>query len=71
MKLIIKCKVCREIIENHDLDANFDFNEKSPITFKKANFHSYCYELEVEEAKQIQSKKAGYKNRYDEYLSNL
>jgi hypothetical protein len=38
------------------------------MTFRNANFHSYCYELETEEAKQTESKKVDYENRHDEYL---
>jgi len=64
----MKCKVCKEKIEIHNYDFGFAFNEKSPITFRSANFHSFCYQLEVEEAKQMVSKKMEYKSRYDEYL---
>jgi hypothetical protein len=64
----MKCKVCKEKIEIHDYDAGFAFNAESPMTFRNANFHSYCYELETEGAKQTESKKVDYENRHDEYL---
>lgn len=64
----MNCKVCKAKIAIHDFDADFAFNAESPITFRKANFHSYCYELEIEESKQIGSKNINYANRYDEYL---
>jgi len=64
----MKCKVCKEKIEIHDFDGGFAFNEESPMSFRNANFHSYCYELEIEEAKQTETKKVNYENRYDEYL---
>lgn len=64
----MKCKVCKEEIDMPDFDNGFAFNAESPMTFRNANFHSGCFELEVEEAKQTESKKAEYKNRYDEYL---
>ena len=64
----MKCKVCKEKIEIHDFDVGFAFNEESPMSFRNANFHSYCYELEIEEAKQTETKKVNYENRYDEYL---
>ena len=63
------CKGCKEKIEIHDYDAGFAFGAESPVTFKNAKFHSYCYDLEVEESKQIESKKPGFLNRWDEYLN--
>jgi hypothetical protein len=62
------CKVCKGRIKIHDFDAGFAFNAESPITFRNANFHSYCYELEIEEAKELPSKKLEYENSYDEFL---
>lgn len=66
----MKCKVCGGVIKIHDYDAGFDFTAVSPITFRKANFHSYCYSLEVEEAMETKSKTLDYESRYDEYLVN-
>lgn len=65
----MKCKVCKEGIEPHEFDVMNAFETISPVTFRKANFHSFCYELEYEQAKQMSSKNVNYGNRMDEYLT--
>lgn len=64
-----RCKVCKQKIEFWQFEIGAAFEEVSPVTFRKANFHSYCYDLEVEQAKQTESKNVNYQNRYDEYLT--
>ncbi len=61
------CSVCKLPI--HDFDFGDSFEAINPITFKKANFHSECFELTVELAKQMPAKQEGYQNRLDEYLT--
>jgi len=45
------------------------FNGINPITFRKANMHFDCYEDALEIAKETESKKPNYENRYDEYIT--
>lgn len=63
------CKVCQEIIAQYEYDMLTAFTEISPLTFHKANFHAYCYSLEIDEAKMTPSKKSIYSDKYDAYLS--
>jgi len=65
----MKCKVCRDNIQPHEFDSHNAFTEISPISFRRATFHSYCYQLEAEEAEQTPSSSNQYLNRWDEYLS--
>jgi hypothetical protein len=68
-KKINKCKVCKEEILIEHFDIMEGFEEISPVTFRKAKFHYYCFLLEVEEAEQTES---GFPhlhyNRFDEYI---
>ncbi len=63
------CCACKHTIEIHDFDLGNSFEAISPATFRKGNFHSECFELLVEVAKDTPSKKQDYGNRYDEYLT--
>jgi len=65
----MNCKVCKDKILPHEYDSLQAFQAISPVTFRKANFHSFCYGLELEEAEQTESKSIDYKNRLDEYLT--
>lgn len=64
----MRCKVCKENIETCEFDCLEAFQETSPVTFRLAYFHAPCYELEIEEAKSMQSFSC-FANRYDEYIT--
>lgn len=66
----MKCKCCGDIIEWHEFDNLEAFKERDPVDFKIGNFHLFCYELQVEEAMEIESNEPlKYDNRLDEYIT--
>ena len=65
----MKCAICKLGIKKYELDLMTAFNGVNPITFRKANMHFDCYEDALEIAKETESKKNNYQNRYDEYVS--
>lgn len=56
--------------ENNIHIADYDnleaFEEVSPLTFRKGNYHRHCYDTLVEEAKETDPD--GYANRWDEFI---
>ncbi len=65
----MKCSVCGLGIKIHEFDLGTAFNAINPITLRKANMHSDCYEDAIDISKETESKKPNYKNRYDEYIT--
>jgi hypothetical protein len=61
----MNCTVCHTHITPQDYDILDAFEEVSPITFRKGNFHRYCYGLLIEQAEETPSE--GYTNRMDEF----
>ena len=56
-------------IEVLELEIGDAFEEISPLTFRKGNYHRYCFSLLLEEAKETDSKHIIYNSKYDEYLT--
>lgn len=65
----MKCSICSTYIKIYEFDLQMAFNGINPITFRKANMHFDCYEDALEIAKETESKKPNYENRYDEYIT--
>ena len=65
----MKCTICKFGIKIYEFDLNTAFYGINPITLRKGNMHFDCYEDALEISKQIESKKSGYQNRYDEYVT--
>lgn len=64
-----KCNACKLKITFFDFDIGAAIEAVSPITFRKINVHSCCFEILIETASQTDSKKPEYKNRLDEYYA--
>ncbi len=65
----MKCVICSLTIHPSDYDIGNAFNAINPVTFRKADMHSDCFQDAIETAQETPSKKAGFQNRYDEYLT--
>lgn len=65
----MKCAICHTTILIYEFDLLKSFNGINPLTFRKANMHFDCYEDALEIAKETESKKPNYENRYDEFIT--
>lgn len=65
----MKCTICGLSIKIYEFDLQTAFKGKNPITFRIANMHFDCFEDALEIAKETESKKQNYQNRYDEYVT--
>lgn len=66
----MKCAICHLGIKIYEFDMLISFEGINPLTFRKANMHSDCYEDACDIAKETESSNPKlYQNRYDEYIT--
>mgnify|MGYP003418184295 CR=1 FL=1 len=65
----MKYAVCHLPIKIYEFDLLTAFKDINPITFRVANMHFDCFEDACDIAKETESKKSRFQNRYDEYLT--
>lgn len=65
----MKCAICGLNIKIYEFDMLLAFKDINPLTFRKANMHTDCYQDAINTAEETESKKSQYKNRLDEYIT--
>jgi hypothetical protein len=64
----MKCSICHTNIKIYEFDLYTAFNDYNPLTFRKSNMHSDCYNDALDQIEEEPSNKVGFQNRLDEFL---